>query len=75
MTLKNKVMAALKKGPKNIHQIAEALYGESTEANIAAARMVIVRLRKEDPDCIITDKEVIYELPNRHTKSRQSESV
>lgn len=74
MTLKNKVLTALKKGPKNIHQIAEVLYGESTEANIAAARMVIVRLRKDGVD-IVTDKEVIYELSNRNTKQRQSESV
>jgi hypothetical protein len=75
MTLKNKVMTALKKGPKNIHQLAELLYGTSSPENIAAARMVIVRIRKDDPEAIVTDKEVTYELPRTYSKSRAREPV
>lgn len=67
MTLKTKLKAALKSGPKNIRQLAIELYGEANPKTIDSTRMVIVRLRRDRVD-IVTDKEITYELADFNPK-------
>ena len=61
MSLKEKAIEALKSGPLTIHDLSRRIYGRHTEAGLASARMVLVRLRKEGIP-IVTNKEITYEL-------------
>jgi hypothetical protein len=76
MSLKEKMVTALGSGPLTIRGLSDKVYGHHSEAALASARMILVRLRK-DGIAIATNKEITYELtpPNPNPESGQNKTL